>query len=355
MKAIILAKADSSPVYHNANLVDLPKPDKLEDNQALLEVNAVSFNHRELWIRKGQYPGIVFGSVLGADGVGRIVDLKSTSSKHRLGDRVIVMPSTGWDKDPRGPEDAYYILGGGHAQGIFSEYFVADQDDIFKAPDHLTDAEAAALPLAGLTAFRAVFTKGQVSKGQNVLITGIGGGVALMALAFCVAAGANVYVSSSDDAKILKAVRLGAKGGVNYKDDTDRQYPFLEKWGQNLQKLADGDLFDVVIDGAGGDGFKIFTRILRLGGIVSSYGMTVKPKVDFTMAAVLKNIEIRGSTMGSRAEFGAMLEFVNKNKIRPVVSEIWQGLESAEKAFETMKKGSQFGKLVLSLNQGAKL
>ncbi|KAG0030719.1 hypothetical protein BGZ81_002259 [Podila clonocystis] len=344
MKAVIVEKSTSTPVYHGAKVVDLPKP-IVEDNQVLLEVNAVSFNHRDLWIRKGQYPGIIFGSVYGADGVGRIVDIKG-SSKHQLGDRVVVMPSVGWDKDPRGPEDAYSILGGGHVQGIFSEYFVAQQEDIFKAPEHLTDAEAAALPLAGLTAYRAVFTKGQVSKGQNVLITGIGGGVALIALSFCVAAGANVYVTSSDDAKIIKAVRLGAKGGVNYKD---------EKWGANLQRLTGGEPIDVVIDGAGGDGTKTFTHILRLGGIIVSYGMTVTRKVDYSMAAVLKNIEIRGSTMGSRLEFQQMLDFVSVNKVKPVVSEVWQGLESAEHAFETMKNGAQFGKLVLSLKTSSKL
>lgn len=109
-----------------------------------------------------------------------------------------------------------------------------------------------------------------------------------MALSFCVALGANVYVTSSDDNKIINAVRLGARGGVNYKE---------EKWGANLQRAAGGDPFDVVIDGAGGDGLKTFTQILRLGGIIVSYGMTVKPKVDFTMAAVLRNIELKGSTM----------------------------------------------------------
>ncbi|KAI1318116.1 hypothetical protein EDD11_007168 [Mortierella claussenii] len=346
MKALVIERSDAQPTYHATKIMEVPKPETLKDNQVLLEINAVSFNHRELWIRKGQYPGIVFGSVLGADGVGRVVDIKGGPSKLQLGDRVVVMPSIGWTKDPRGPEDAYYILGGGHAGGVFTEYYVAEQDNIFKAPDHLSDVEAAALPLAGLTAYRALFTKGQVAQGQNVLITGIGGGVALMALAFAVAAGANVYVTSSDEDKIAKAVRLGAKGGVNYKD---------VKWGQNVQKLADGEFFDVVIDGAGGDGAKTFSKILRLGGIIVSYGMTVKPQVDYTMAAVLRNIEIRGTTMGSRREFEQMLEFVSTHKLKPVVSQVWHGLEFSEQAFNTMKSGTQFGKLVLSLKTASRL
>ncbi|KAF9328723.1 hypothetical protein BGZ89_001528, partial [Linnemannia elongata] len=116
MKAVIIEKTAFEPTYHNAKLTDIPKPELTEEGQALLDIHAVSFNHRELWIRKGQYPGIVFGSVLGADGVGRIAEVKGNSSKHKVGDRVVVMPSTGWTKDPRGPEEAYYILGGGHAQ-----------------------------------------------------------------------------------------------------------------------------------------------------------------------------------------------------------------------------------------------
>ncbi|KAF9584199.1 hypothetical protein BGW38_007251 [Lunasporangiospora selenospora] len=316
MKAIVIEKADRTPVYNDARLVQIPRPELAEDGQALVEVQAIALNHREVWIRKGQYPGIILGSVLGADAVGKVVGLRgnASSSSQRFveGDRVVVMPSIGWDKDTRGPEEAYYILGGGHEQGVFSEYYLARQENIFKAPEHLTDNEAAALPLAGLTAFRAVFTKGQVSKGQNVLITGIGGGVALMALQLCVAAGANVYVTSSDEVKIQKAIALGAKGGVNYRE---------EKWGAKLKSLLSGDPIDVVIDGASGDGVKSIVPLLRLGGIFVSYGMTVKPQLAYTMSMVLRNIEVKGSTMGSRLEFEQLLEFVSRHKLRPVVSQ----------------------------------
>ncbi|KAF8920972.1 hypothetical protein BGZ52_011644 [Haplosporangium bisporale] len=167
-----------------------------------------------------------------------------------------------------------------------------------------------------------------------------------MALLFCVAAGANVYVNSSDDAKILKAIELGAQGGVNYKADN---------WDSQLQNLTHGEPFDVVIDGAGGDGFQAFNKLLRMGGIIVSYGMAGKSEVDYTMIAVLRNIEVRGSTMGSRVEFGEMIDFVAKHKIKPVVSQVWPGLESAEEAFNVMKAGAQFGKLVLTLKNDSKL
>ncbi|KAF9975570.1 hypothetical protein BGZ73_000783 [Actinomortierella ambigua] len=348
MKAIVLEKKDSTPLYHDARLSEVPTPFPTKDGQALVKIDAVAFNHREVWIRKGQYPGIKFGAILGADGVGTVVDVKAGVRKDLAkGDRVLLMPSVGWNADPRGPEDASYsILGGGREPGVFAEYALAHEDDLVKAPGHLSDTEAASLPLAGLTAWRAVFTKGQVCSGQNVLITGIGGGVALFALAFSVAVGANVFVTSSDDSKIIKAVSLGAKGGVNYKDET---------WGKKILSVTGGELLDVVIDGAGGAGMRHYTSALRPGGVIVSYGMTTGPKVDFTMSAVLKNIEIRGSTMGSREEFRNMVSFVDKHKIKPVVSQVWQGLEFSEEAFETMRSGKQFGKLVLTLHGSSKL
>ncbi|KAF9159626.1 hypothetical protein DFQ26_006329 [Actinomortierella ambigua] len=389
MKAIVLEKKDSTPLYHDARLTEVPVPTPTEDGQALVKMDAVAFNHREVWIRKGQYPlqglyvsvffdkamylfyavysekglchhnddglvecdpyeGIKFGAILGADGVGKVVNVKSGARKDLVkGDRVLLMPSVGWNADPRGPEDASYsILGGGREPGVFAEYALVHENNLVKAPDHLSDAEAAALPLAGLTAWRAVFTKGQVRSGQNVLITGIGGGVALFALAFCVAAGANVFVTSSDDSKIVKAVSLGAKGGINYRDET---------WGKKIMSVTGHEFLDTVIDGAGGAGMRHYMAALRPGGVIVSYGMTTGPKVDFTMSAVLKNIEIRGSTMGSRDEFHDMVSFVHEHKIKPVVSRVWQGLEFSEEAFETMRSGKQFGKLVLTLHGNSRL
>lgn len=130
------------------------------------------------------------------------------------------------------------------------------------APGHLSDAEAAALPLTGLTAWRAVVTKGGLGegktegkgKGKKVLITGIGGGVALMALAFATKLGAEVWVSSGSAEKIERAKELGARGGVSYKE---------EGWEKQLVEMAGGEL-DVVIDGAGGDIAAKAVRFLRV-------------------------------------------------------------------------------------------
>ena len=189
-----------------------------------------------------------------ADGCGTVISTgSSASAKSWLHKRVILNPGSGWASSPDGPESAtgYSILGGTkhNPLGTLQEYVAIDAAEVEEAPAHLSDVEAAALPLTGLTAWRAVVTKGgrHAETGKNVLITGIGGGVALMALAFARARGARVWVSSGDAGKIERATgELGAEGGVSYRE---------EGWEKKLmEKLpAERKFLDVIVDGAGGD------------------------------------------------------------------------------------------------------
>ena len=140
------------------------------------------------------------------------------------------------------------------------DYLLVDESEVEEAPEHLSDAEAAALPLTGLTGWRALVSKAgekNSGKGAAVLITGIGGGVALMVLRFAVARGADVYVTSSSQEKIQKAVELGARGGVNYKE---------EAWEKKLLGLLPSgkSSFDAVIDGAGGDAIEKGAKLLKV-------------------------------------------------------------------------------------------
>ncbi|CAB4425061.1 unnamed protein product [Rhizophagus irregularis] len=344
MKALILQKGDekeNNNFKHQAVLSEIPLPAlNPENDDVLIRLQAVSFNHRDVWIRKGLYSGLQFNSVLGSDGVGIVQETSRNESSHLVGQQVIINPGSGWEKDPIGPENEYRMLGLLPLPGTFAEYIVVPRAEIFPVPDHLSVAEAAALPLAGLTAFRVAFTKANVKPGDNVLITGIGGGVALIALSFVSSIGANAYVTSSDESKIKKAIEIGAKGGVNYKEDD---------WPKKLKALLPNDrpFLDSVIDSAGGEIVSQTTKLLRPGGNITCYGMTSHPSVSFPMLAVLKNIEFRGSTMGSREEFKRMLNFVKEKKIKPVIGGIWHGLENAPEIFEIMNKGKQFGKLVI--------
>jgi NADPH:quinone reductase-like Zn-dependent oxidoreductase len=274
-----------------------------------------------------------------------------------------------WKSDPHGPEGPYAILGGTKflPEGCCQEFLAVSADEIELVPYFMTDAEAAATPLAALTAWRATMIKADVQAGQNVLVTGIGGGVALFCLQFALAQGANVYVTSGSEEKVNKAKALGAKDGVDYKD---------KDWEKTLLAILPEErpYLDSVIDSAGGDiVFKAF-KLLRAGGIISTYGMTLGPKVVFPMAAVMKNIEVmsirhftgvallnwyaqqmKGSTMGSRKEFKELVEFIRVKRIQPVVSSV-HAFDKVEDAFEIMKAGTNFGKLVIQItNDSAKL
>ncbi|KAF9351840.1 hypothetical protein BGX34_000321 [Mortierella sp. NVP85] len=327
----------------------VPKP-----NEALVKIDAVSLNHRDLWILKNMIHGIATDSPLGSDAIGHIVELDGgDSSRFKIGDRVVVMPSDGWISNPRGPEDEsnYHVRGATQSPGVFTQYFTTEQANLFKAPAHLTDAEAAALPLAGLTAYRATFTKGQVTRGQNVLITGIGGGVALFMLQYAVAVGANVFVTSSDDTKIQRAIQLGAKAGVNYRQENwhEQLLQQVALHGQQQQQQQQKQQLDVALDSANGPGaVTILTKLLAPGGILVTFGQTAGP-FTLDMASITRNTEVRGSTMGSRVEFEKMLAFVEEHGIKSVVSDTWEGLEKMEEAIEEMKTSAHFGKLVVAV------
>lgn len=326
-----------------------PKPGP---NEVLVRLKAAALNHRDLWARRHLYPALSLENPLLADGAGVVIetgaDVKRT---HLLNKPVILTPMRGWESDPLSPEDPHRFAVIGATllcdDGTGQDYLAVHEDEVELAPQHLSPAECAALPLCGLTGWRALVTKaGVTGPGKNVLITGIGGGVALQVLQFAVALGSNVYVTSGDQAKIDKAIAMGACGGVNYKES---------RWGYGLlEQLPDDHAFiDAVIDGAGGNIVNEIGPIVRPGGVIVQYGMTVGNKMDWHMRAVLANLELKGTTMGSRKEFRDMVAFVAKHKIRPVVSKTVRGLDdldAIETLFTEMQKGQQFGKLVIEID-----
>ncbi|KAF2760675.1 alcohol dehydrogenase [Pseudovirgaria hyperparasitica] len=351
--ALSIRRVEGKPgeVYYPLEKVALPEPNP-SDSEVVVQLTAAALNHRDLFIRQHLYPAISFGTPLLADGCGVVVKAgPSPEAQGWLHKRVIINPGTGWKDDPDGPESqkGYAILGGTklNNKGTLAECITIDASELEEVPSHLSDVEAAALPLAGLTAWRAFASKsGNAEAGRNILVTGIGGGVALMVLMFASAAGCNVYVSSGDEAKLTKAKDIGAQGGVNYREDG---------WEKKLvaQLPQPRKYLDAIIDGAGGNIVEKGMRLLKPGGIISMYGMTTGPKMPWVMGAVMRNIELRGSTMGSRKEFGDMVAFVNKKKLHPIVSRTVQGLDNLDginTLFEDMKNGTQFGKLVVEIS-----
>ncbi|KAF1992423.1 alcohol dehydrogenase [Aulographum hederae CBS 113979] len=351
--AIVVKQINGKPgqVYYPLASTTVPDPTPTS-NQVKIKVLAASLNHRDLFIRQHLYPGISFSVPLLADGCGIVTATGSSpAAKQWLGKRVILNPGLGWKDSVTGPEDprGYQIVGGtkNNPLGTLQEVFCVDAGEVEEAPKAMSAVEAAAIPLTGLTAWRALFTKSKaMEKGNNILVTGIGGGVALMALMFANAVGVNVYVSSGSEEKLKKAKELGAKGGVNYKE---------QGWEKKLLEMLPNErkTLDAIVDGAGGDVVAMGVKLLKAGGVIVSYGMTIAPKMPWLMSAVIRNIEVKGSTMGSRKEFADMVKFCNEHNLKPVVSNVAQGLglEGIDGLFTEMKNGSQFGKLVVEISK----
>lgn len=353
---VTIRRLDGKPgsVYYPLSAVSFPARAP-QGNEVLVRMYAAALNHRDLFVRQHLYPGIEFGVPLFADGCGFVTAAGDAPSARKwLNKRVILNPGTGWKDAPEGPEDptGYKIMGGTkhNPLGTGVDELIIDAGELEEAPLHLDNPQAASLPLAGLTAWRATMTKsGNAKPGRNILITGIGGGVAIFALQFAVNAGANVFVTSGSEEKIARAKEMGAKGGVNYKQSG---------WENVLKAMLPKNRtsLDAIIDGAGGDVVEKGAKLLKAGGVISIYGMTISPKMNWNMIAVLKNLELRGTTMGSRKEFFDMVKFTKHTNLVPVISKTARGLDNLDGLnglFQMMKEASQFGKLVVEISDNS--
>jgi zinc-binding alcohol dehydrogenase/oxidoreductase len=305
------------------------------NNEMLIQLKCSALNHRDLWIQKGQYAGLQFPIVLGSDGAGVVVQVGEHVDSQWLNKEVIIDPSINWGQNEKAQQKTYQVLGLPQ-NGTFAEYVLVPALNVYAKPEHLNWQEAAALPLAGITAYRSLFARGGLQKGEKVLITGIGGGVALMALQMAAAAGANVFVTSGDDEKINKAKTLGAMDGINYK---------TENGWKALQEKAGA--FDLIIDSAAGDSFAKLIDLAAPGGRFVFYGGTngtinnISPQKIFW-----KQLSILGSTMGSPTDFNNMLNFCRTHQLKPIVDSLFS-LPNINAAFDKMNAGSQVGKIVV--------
>lgn len=327
MKALVL-EAKNSPFV----VKDVEKP-VIGDDEVLVKIKSAAFNHRDLWIQKGMYAGLKYPCILGSDGSGIVESIGENVDSSLLNSEVIINCSTNWENNQSAQPKDFKILGLPD-DGTFAEYIKVDNNKVLPKSKNLSFEEAAAIPLAGLTAYRSLFTRANLQKGEKVLISGIGGGVALFAFQYALAHGAEVYVTSGSDEKIEKAISMGAKAGVNYKK---------EDWSKEFNVS-----FDVIVDSAAGDGFTKLIDLASPGGRIVFFGGTkgtinnINPQKIFW-----KQLSVLGSTMGSDEEFKQMVEFIESNNIKPVVDKVYN-FEDAQEAIERMANADQFGKIVLN-------
>lgn len=334
MKALILSTPDG-PESVALQEVDIPEPGQ---GEVRVRLRAASLNHRELFISRGQYPDMKLPSILGADGAGVIDAVGGGVDPALIGREVVLYPARNWGDNPAHPSKDFCLLGM-PLPGTLAEYICVPAEHALPKPAHLDFDEAACVPLAALTAWRALTVKAGVKAGEKVLITGIGGGVATWALSFALAHGAEVYVTSGSAEKIEQAIALGAKGGVNYRD---------EKWGRELARLSGG--IDIVIDGAPSGSASEYMRTLNLGARVVIYGSTGGVNIQFLSPDLfLRHATLYGTAMGTLEDCIAMLEFVAEHRLQPVIDRRFT-LENAKEALLYMQSGSGIGKIVVTID-----
>lgn len=331
MKAALFKSKDQPLVVE-----DIKKPKPIKD-QVLIKLKYAALNHRDLWLMQEQTQQFPNGIILGSDGAGVIEDVGEDADPLLVGAEVVINPSLEWGNNPVVQGDSFKILGLPD-NGTFAEYIVISKKYIFEKPEHLSFAESAAVPLSALTAYRALFSKARLRAKEKVLISGVGGGAGLWVLQFATAYQGRVYVTSGSDEKIAKAKQMGALGGFNYNDP---------EWATKAQKETGG--FDIIIDSAGGAQFSKFIELAMPGGRIVNFGRTSGNISEIsTRLLYWKQLSIHGTTMGTRDEFLSMLDFLESRNIKPVMDQTFP-LSQVNEAFERMKQGNHFGKIILEI------
>ncbi|OOQ60594.1 zinc-binding dehydrogenase [Mucilaginibacter pedocola] len=332
MKAIVLESAENPIVYK-----EVEKP-TAGPGEVLVKIKAAALNRRDYWITVGKYAGIKFPTILGADGAGIVAETGDGAGEW-LNKEVIINPSHNWGEYPEFQSKDFKILGLPD-DGTLAEYVKVPAEYLYPKPAHLTFEQAAAIPLAGLTAYRALFTKAHLKKGDKVLILGVGAGTGTFLLQWAVTAGAQVFVTSGSGDKLQQAKQLGAAAGVNYK---------AQDWAEELKHLSSGG-FDVVVDSALGSDFNKIPDLCKPGGRIVFFGATAGNITELNGRTIFwKQLQLLGTTMGTQDDFKAMLTLVNEHKIVPVIDEVFP-LSEGKKAFDKMAASSQFGKLVIRVS-----
>lgn len=305
--------------------------------QVVLKMKAFSINYRELLVVNGVgrwRPPL--GRVPVSDGVGLVVAAGTGVSRVKIGDRVSPIFYPKWLEGRVTAEKMEHALGGAAADGVLAEYTVFDDTSLVRVPAHLTDEEAATLPCAGVTAWNAILSFGNIMPGDSVVVLGTGG-VSVFALQFAQFRGARVIITSSSDQKLARAKELGADAGIDYKVRPD--------WPTAIAELTDGAGADYVVDTVGE--LKKAIAAVRLGGTVAFVGLLHGMTTEVDLVTFMgKSSRVEAVDVGSREMFEAMNKAIAFHAMRPVVDRVFGFFELRE-ALNCLKGARHFGKICL--------
>jgi NADPH:quinone reductase-like Zn-dependent oxidoreductase len=318
-------------------LADLPMP-RPGRGQVLVKVHAVSLNYRDLLLVRGQYnPKMALPRIPCSDGAGEVVELGEGVDTVTVGQRVAGIFMQRWLEGSPTADSSRGALGG-DVDGMLAEYVVLHQSGLVSIPEHLSFAEAATLPCAGVTAWNAVVNAAQVKPGDVVLIQGTGG-VSIFALQFAKMAGAVVIGTSSSDEKLQRAKTIGLDAGLNY-----QQSPEWAKW---VLKETNNRGADLIVEVGGAGTFTQSLQAVRYGGMVAQIGVLSQSEQALPIPLILhRQVRIQGIYVGSKSHFEAMNRAIVATRMQPVVDQIYT-FDRVREALKSMETGSHFGKIVI--------
>lgn len=331
MKALVHQKIEG---LKGVELVDMVESQP-GNGQVKVRLKTAGLNRRDLLVthrHKKEDPALILGS----DGTGIVEEIGAGVKGVQVGDEVVINPSLGWPVRSDAPPPGFEILGLPD-HGTFAETIIIPAENVEPKPKHLTWEEAGVLPLASLTAYRALVTRGNIQSNQSVLLPGVGSGVITFILQMAKAVGARVIVTSRHAEKREKALQLGADVAIDSAGD----------WNEALH----GEKVDLVIESVGAATWDKSLGQLRPGGTIVTFGATTGDEVTFNLRSFFYGqYNLLGSTMGSSEEFRDMLRFVEKHNIKPVLDKVYP-LAEGKAALERLKNTDNFGKVALSISE----
>lgn len=302
-----------------------------------VRMRAAALNYRDLLVPTRGYGSRMqaLPLVMLSDGVGVVDAVGEGVARVRVGDRVCPLFFQTW----RGgePNDTNFAKTlGCETDGTLAELMVLAEDGVAPAPAHLSDVEAATLPTAAVTAWRALITEGRIKPGDKVLVQGTGG-VSLFALQFAKMAGAFVICTSSSDGKLARARALGADETINY-----RRTP---EWGRRAREIAGGAGVDHIVEVGGEGTLPQSLRAIRTGGTLSLIGVLGGSSLAAPLGLVVtRHVRLQGITVGNRDDFLAMSAAVTQHRMKPVVDRVF-AFDDLHAALAHLASGTHFGKI----------
>lgn len=323
----------------NLKQVDRDKP-SAGPGEVVIRMSAVSPNYRDILMIRGLYnPNQELPLIPFSDGVGEVAEAGEGVERVEVGDRVCPIFSRDWIAGGPTLERLKTALGG-PIDGTLTEYMKLPARSVVHAPENLSDAEASTLTCAGLTAWNALAEHGEVKAGDTIATLGTGG-VSSFAMLFGKALGAEVIITSSSDAKLERAIGLGADHGINYEENPG--------WGKEIKRLTDGRGADHIVEVGGSKTLPQSVRGTRIGGHISLIGVLSGHVEDFKITPVLmQNIRIQGILVGNRDMFENMNAAIEKNDIHPVVDETF-AFDEVHDAIDFMAAGEHFGNIAIDV------